>query len=83
MGICGWIVLGGLSGWLASVIAGTDRRMGALANILVGIVGSFVGGLIFSFAGGHGVTGFNLYSFGVAFVGAVVTLFVAKRLFKF
>lgn len=81
MGICGWIILGGLAGWVASMIAGNNSRQGVIGNIVVGIVGAFVGGLVFSYFGGVGVTGLNLYSFGVALVGAVITLFVKKLLF--
>ena len=50
--------------------------MGAIANIIVGIVGAFIGGFIMSFFGAQGVTGFNLPSLLVAIVGAVVLLFV-------
>ena len=82
MGICGWIVLGGLAGWVASMIMGTNRRMGAIANILVGIVGSVVGGWVFNHLGGYGVTGLNLYSFGVALVGSVILLFIAKLVIR-
>jgi uncharacterized membrane protein YeaQ/YmgE (transglycosylase-associated protein family) len=81
MGLCSWIVMGGLAGWIASMIAGTDARMGALANILVGIVGAVVGGFFMHFIGGAGVTGFNLYSLGVAVLGAVITLFIGKKIF--
>lgn len=80
MGLCSWIVLGGLAGWVASMIAGTNAKMGLIANVFVGILGAFVGGLVMSFVGGHGVTGFNLYSFGVSVLGAVLTLFVARKL---
>jgi len=83
MGIISWIILGGLAGWVASMFAGTNRRMGAIANILVGIVGASVGGFVFSLFGGVGVTGFNLYSFLVALIGAVIVLFIARRVFKF
>lgn len=83
MGIISWIILGGLAGWVASMVAGTNRRMGALANIVVGVAGASVGGFVFHLVGGAGVTGFNLYSFGVALVGAVIVLFIAKRVFKF
>lgn len=82
MSFCGWIILGGLAGWVASMITGTNARMGAIANIIVGIVGSLVGGLLFNFFGGVGLTGFNLYSFGVALIGSVTVLFAAKALFK-
>jgi uncharacterized membrane protein YeaQ/YmgE (transglycosylase-associated protein family) len=78
MGILMWVVLGGLAGWVASMIMGTNAKMGALANIVVGMLGSVIGGWIFNWFGGYGVTGFNLYSFAVALVGACVLLFVAK-----
>jgi uncharacterized membrane protein YeaQ/YmgE (transglycosylase-associated protein family) len=80
MGILSWIILGGVAGWVASMFAGTNARMGVIANIVVGIIGAFVGGFVFSFFGGAGVTGFNLYSFLVALVGAVIVLAIAKRI---
>jgi uncharacterized membrane protein YeaQ/YmgE (transglycosylase-associated protein family) len=81
MGLLGMIVLGGLAGWLASMFAGTNARMGLLANIVVGVIGSVVGGLVFHLLGGAGVTGLNLYSLVVAVVGSVLVLAVAKRIF--
>lgn len=74
MSLIGWIVLGALAGWVASIIMGRNDRMGCIMNIVVGIVGAFLGGWIFSLFGGSGITGFNLYSFLVALVGAVVLL---------
>jgi uncharacterized membrane protein YeaQ/YmgE (transglycosylase-associated protein family) len=53
---------------------GRNDRMGCIMNIVVGIIGAFLGGWIFSLFGGTGITGFNLYSFLVALVGAVVLL---------
>lgn len=76
MGIIAWIILGGLAGWIASIITGRNNRMGCLANIVAGIVGAFIGGFLMSFIGGSGVTGFNLYSFIVAVIGAVVLLVI-------
>lgn len=81
MGIIAWIVLGGIAGWVASKFAGTDARMGVVANIVVGILGAVVGGWIFGFFGTRGVTGLNFSSFVVAVVGSSVVLFVFKRLF--
>ena len=78
MGIIAWIVLGALAGWIASMIAGTNQEQGAIANIIVGILGAFVGGFIVSLFGGNGITGFNLSSFLVALLGAVVLLFVYR-----
>ncbi len=78
MGIFAWIVLGGVAGWVGSMIMRTKARMGLLTNILVGVVGSVVGGWIFNYFGNYGVTGFNFYSFGVALVGSCILLFIAK-----
>lgn len=80
MNILGWIVLGIVAGWIASKIAGTDERMGCIANLAVGIVGAALGGLIFSLLGGSGVTGFNIWSFLVAIVGAVILLIILKAI---
>jgi uncharacterized membrane protein YeaQ/YmgE (transglycosylase-associated protein family) len=77
MGILGWIILGGLAGWLAShLVRGTG--LGLVGDILVGIVGGVIGGLIISALGGTGVTGFNLWSFVVAVIGAVVLLLIVR-----
>lgn len=80
LGFIGWIVLGGLAGWVASMFVGTNRDQGLLGNIIAGILGGFLGGWIFSFFGGAGVTGFNLWSFIVALVGAVVVLMIWKAI---
>ena len=81
MDIIYWIVLGGIAGWLASIITGRNNRMGCIANIIAGVVGAAVGGWVFSLFGGTGVTGFNLPSLLVAFVGAVIVLAVVNLLF--
>jgi uncharacterized membrane protein YeaQ/YmgE (transglycosylase-associated protein family) len=71
-----WIIFGALAGWIASIIMGRNKQMGAIANIVVGIVGAFIGGYIMDFFGAKGVTGFNFSSFIVAVIGAVVLLLV-------
>ena len=72
-----WIIFGAIAGWLASIIMGKNRQMGAIANIVVGIIGAFLGSWIMQqFFGGPGVTGFDLPSILVAVVGAVVLLFL-------
>lgn len=76
MGILGWIILGGLAGWVASMFVGTNRQQGLLGNIIAGIIGGVVGGWVFSLLGGSGVTGFNIWSFVVAVVGAVIVLLI-------
>lgn len=76
MNILLWIVFGALAGWIASLIMGTNRQQGCLMDIVVGVVGAFLGGLVFSLFGGQGVTGFNIYSLLVAVLGAVVLLWI-------
>ena len=71
-----WILLGALAGWIASMIMGRNAQMGALANIVVGIVGALIGGFLMNAFDAPGVSGFNLYSILVAIGGAVVLLFI-------
>jgi len=78
MGFIAWIVLGGIAGWLASMIAGNNASQGLLGNIIVGILGAFIGGFVFSLLGGEGVTGFNVWSLIVATLGAVLLLFILR-----
>ena len=80
MGIIGWIILGGLAGWVASMIAGTNREQGLLGNIVVGVIGGVIGGFVVNLFGVDGVTGFNLWSFAVALLGAVIALWVWKAM---
>ena len=80
MTILAWVILGGIAGWISSLIMKTDASQGILANIIVGIVGAFIGGFLFNFFGVTGVTGFNLYSLTVAVIGAIVCLFIYKRI---
>lgn len=76
MGIIVWLIVGGIIGWLASIIMRTDAQQGILLNIVVGIVGAFIGGLIFS--GGNINNGLTLYSFLVSLLGAVILLAIVN-----
>jgi uncharacterized membrane protein YeaQ/YmgE (transglycosylase-associated protein family) len=78
MNIILWIIFGAIAGWIASMIMGKDAQMGALANIVVGIVGALLGGFLMNAFGAQGVTGFNLTSMIVAILGSVVLLFLAS-----
>ena len=80
MGIIGWVVLGGLAGWIASKFVGTDKNQGLVGNIIAGVLGGVLGGWVFSLLGGAGVTGFNIWSLIVAVVGAVVVLLIWKAI---
>lgn len=77
MGILAWMILGGLAGWLASqLVRGTG--LGLLDDILVGIVAAVLGSVIVSAVRGTGITGFNLWSFVVALLGAILLLFLVR-----
>jgi uncharacterized membrane protein YeaQ/YmgE (transglycosylase-associated protein family) len=78
MGILLWLIFGGLVGWIASLIMGTDSQQGIILNIVVGIIGAFVGGWLANSFGEAGITGFNIYSFIVAIVGSVVLIGLLK-----
>lgn len=80
MGIIGWIILGGLAGWIASMIMKTNAEQGIFLNIVVGVIGAMIGGFLLSILGGEGVNGFNVYSFLVAIFGAVVLIAIVKAL---
>ena len=60
MNIVTWIILGLIAGWLASMVS--EGSCGIIMDIILGIIGAFVGGFIMNLFGASGVTGFNLYS---------------------
>lgn len=82
----GWLIFGGIAGWLASILTGRNQRQGCLMNIIVGVVGAFVGGLGYSLVSGGGLDfGFafsptSLVGFGVALAGAVIFLIIVNLL---
>lgn len=76
MAILIWIVFGALVGWVASMVMGSSG--GLLWDIIVGIVGAVIGGFIMSFFGESGISGFNLYSFLVALLGACVLIAIVR-----
>lgn len=73
-----WILFGALAGWIASRIMRTDAQMGMGANIVVGIIGAFIGGFLVRLFTGVDVVGFSIVSLVVAIVGAVVLLAIVK-----
>jgi uncharacterized membrane protein YeaQ/YmgE (transglycosylase-associated protein family) len=75
MSIVSWILLGLIAGFIASKIVNAQGQ-GVLLDIVLGIVGAFVGGFLFSLVGAEGVTGLNIYSMLVAIAGSVVVLWL-------
>lgn len=78
LSILGWIIVGAIAGWLASVITGTSRRQGCLMDIVVGVIGGLVGGFLFGLVGirTEGV----FASLIAAIVGAVILLVIFKAI---
>jgi uncharacterized membrane protein YeaQ/YmgE (transglycosylase-associated protein family) len=72
-----WIVVGGVIGWLASIVMRTDGQQGLFLNIVVGIVGAFIAGLIFG-RGQMNSNDFSLPALLAAFVGAIILLAVVN-----
>lgn len=75
MSFLAWIILGLVSGYIASKLVNRTGE-GILLDIVLGVVGAFVGGWLFTTFGASGVTGLNVYSMVVAVIGAVVVLVI-------
>lgn len=74
-----WILFGAVVGWVASLLTGNNKRMGAVKNIIVGLLGSLIGGWISTLIGMGSYAKFSLSSFMIALLGAVVLLFVVNQ----
>lgn len=76
MGWLAWLILGGVAGWIASMITRNNSQMGLFGNILVGILGAFAGNFLLNLINGSSLTsfGFNITTFIIAIGGAVVLL---------
>ena len=80
MNVILWIVFGAIAGWVASMVTACNH--GVVEDVVLGVIGAFVGGFIMNFFGQAGVTGFNLYSVVVAVLGAAVLIVLGRALHK-
>ncbi|MBZ8176700.1 GlsB/YeaQ/YmgE family stress response membrane protein [Corynebacterium poyangense] len=78
LGIIGWIIIGGLAGWIASKIKGTDAEQGIFLNIVVGVVGGLIGGWILNLFHVDVQGGGLIFSFLTCLLGAVILLTIVK-----
>jgi len=78
LGIIGWIIIGGLAGWIGSKIMKTDAQMGILLNIVVGIAGGLLGGFLLKLLGVDVEGGGLIFSFLTCLLGGVILLFIVK-----
>ena len=77
MGLILWLIIGGVVGWLASIVMRTDAQQGILLNIVVGVVGAFIAGMIFS-GGSINNQPLTLYTFLTSLVGAIILLAIVN-----
>ena len=73
-----WIILGALAGWIASLITGMDSRVNGWMNVVVGIIGAFIGGLILQLLGAQAPSGFDVGSLLTAILGAIILLSLVR-----
>ena len=78
-GIIATLIIGALAGWIASMIMNKDASMGAVANIIVGIIGSFIGGWVFSLLG-FTTSGGLFNTILVSVVGACILLVIVNAI---
>lgn len=78
MSVIAWIILGLIAGFIGSKIVNKSGQ-GLIMDIVLGIVGAIVGGMVFSLFGATGVTGFNLWSLIVSVIGAIIVLWVYHK----
>ncbi len=78
LGVIGWIIIGGLAGWIGSKIMGTDAQMGVVLNVVVGIIGGLIGGFLLRGFGVNVAGGGLLLSFLTCLLGAVILLAVVQ-----
>jgi len=80
MGILVWLIVGGVVGWLASIVMRTDAQQGILLNVVVGIVGALLAGFIVSSMLGIGTInqGISIATFLVSLVGAIILLAIVN-----
>lgn len=79
MNVLVWIIVGGGAGLLASLLV-KGTGFGIIGDIIIGVIGAFVGGVFMNLIGHTGFTGFNWWSLMVAFIGAVVLLGITRML---
>lgn len=79
MTLLAWVIVGIIAGWLAKMVIPGEGPKGVLGDLVIGVVGAIAGGWIFNYFGHPGATGVNIGSVLVAFIGAVVVLWLMRQ----
>ncbi len=77
-----WLLFGAFVGWVGSRIMGTDSTQGTMDDILLGISGAIIGGLLADLLGFQQVNGITVYSFVVSVIGAIVVIAIGRALLR-
>lgn len=80
MSILGWLVVGLVAGFLAKYVVPGEGPGGVVGDIIIGLIGAVIGGWVFHLFDHSGATGLNLWSIIVAFIGAVILLFILRAI---
>ena len=80
MGWITWIVVGIIGGWLGRMVVKGEGPGGLLGDLIIGVIGGIIGGWIYGYFGHAGVTGINIGSVIVAFIGSVILLLIVRAL---
>ena len=80
LGFLGWIIIGGLAGWIASKIKGTDEQQGMVLNVLVGVAGGLIGGFLLNLLGVDVAGGGLIFSFLTCLLGSVILLTIVNKI---
>jgi uncharacterized membrane protein YeaQ/YmgE (transglycosylase-associated protein family) len=79
VGIIAWLIFGAIAGWIATSLYG-ERKQGCIGNIVIGVVGAWIGGFIGNQVLDHDAIEFNISSMIIAVVGSLILLFVLNLL---
>ena len=79
MTLLAWVIVGIIAGWLAKMVIPGEAPKGVLGDLVIGVVGAIAGGWTFNYFGHPGATGVNIGSVLVAFIGAVVVLWLMRQ----
>lgn len=79
LGFFGWIIIGGLAGWIGSKLMGTDGQQGIVLNVVVGIVGGLLGGFLLNLVGVDVRGGGLIFSFLTCLAGAALLLWIVGK----
>lgn len=80
LSLLGWILFGAITGWVANTMTGAKHKNGCLANVVIGLTGAIIGGILGNIAFGHDAMKWNISSFVLSIAGAILLLLLIRKL---